>query len=204
MKPFIWLDLETTGLFPKRDDILAIGLIITDEHMREIDRFERVVHVPAGFLSMREMSDFVREMHTKNGLLERVADSRFTLGDVENEACEFLDKHLGAPATEIRQRPPMAGSSVHFDRAFLDLHMPALLRRFNFRLLDVSSFKVLAMATVPGAREWNDAQADAAHTPIADLEGSIAELAHWRQVLVAGFNAFPVPLTGWDANGSPT
>lgn len=183
MKRFIWVDLETTGLFPARDEILALGMIITDEHMTEIARFERIVHVPAGFRAMRDMSDYVREMHTKNGLLERVADSRLTLANVEDEAVDFLDTHLGPRAELVRDRPPMAGSSVHFDRAFIDRHCPNLALRFHYRLLDVSSFKVLSMATIPGAKEWNDSRPDAAHTPLADLEGSIAELAHWRRVL---------------------
>ena len=180
---FIWCDLETTGLDPAKDEILAIGLIVTDNAFTEIARFERFTHVPAGWKAMRDMSPFVLDMHTRSGLIERVADSRLELADVEREACAFLDQHLGEPAEKIKDRPVMAGNSVHFDRAFLLRHCPELIRRFNYRLLDVSSLKVLACATVPGAREWNDSRPPAPHTPIADLEGSIAELAHWRQVL---------------------
>ena len=180
---FIWTDLETTGLNPEADEILALGMIITDDSFTEIARFERFVHVPAGWKAMRDMSPFVLDMHTRSGLIERVADSRLELADVEREACAFLGQYLYEPAEKIKDRPVMAGNSVHFDRAFLSRHCPELIRRFNYRLLDVSTLKVLAMATVPGAREWNDSRPPAPHTPIADLEGSIAELAHWRQVL---------------------
>lgn len=183
MNRFIWTDLETTGLFPKRDEILSLGLIITDENMREIARAEWAIHVPAGWQAMRDMPDVVRAMHAKNGLLDRVAESRLSLANVEFAACQFLDEHLGEPAESPKARPPMAGNSVHFDRAFIEHHCPTLIRRYNYRLLDVSSFKVLAMATVPGAKEWNASRPDAAHMPLADLEGSIAELAHWRRVL---------------------
>ena len=180
---FIWTDLETTGLDPEADEILAVGLLITDDSFKEIARFEMVSHVPAGWRAMRDMSPYVLNMHTKSGLIERVADSRLELADVEREACAFLDQHLGPAAEKIRDRPPMAGNSVHFDRAFLLRHCPELIRRFNYRLLDVSTLKVLACATVPGAQTWNDSRGPAPHTPIADLEGSLAELAHWRQVL---------------------
>jgi oligoribonuclease len=180
---FIWTDLETTGLDPEADEILAVGLIVTDDSFTEIARLERFVHVPAGWKAMRDMSPFVLNMHTQSGLIERVADSRLELAGVEREACAFLDQHLGEPAEKITARPVMAGNSVHFDRSFLSRHCPELLRRFNYRLLDVSTLKVLACATVPGAQAWNDSREPARHTPIADLEGSIAELAHWRQVL---------------------
>ncbi len=180
---FIWTDLETTGLDPEREEILALGMIITDNAFKEIARFEQVIHVPAGYRAMREMSPYVLEMHTKNGLLEKVAESRDELAAIEKLACTFLDQHLGAPAEKITDRPPMAGNSVGFDRGFLTRHCPELVKRFNYRLLDVSTLKVLACATVPGAQKWNDSRPDAAHTPIADLEGSISELAHWREVL---------------------
>ena len=180
---FIWTDLETTGLDPAKDEILAVGLLITDNEFKEVARAEWVAHVPAGYAAMRNMSPYVLAMHTKNGLLERVADSTAHIGDVERAACAFLDQHLGPAAEKITDRPPMAGNSVHFDRSFLSRHCPELIRRFNYRLLDVSTLKVLACATVPGAQAWNDTRPEAAHTPIADLEGSLAELAHWRQVL---------------------
>jgi oligoribonuclease len=180
---FVWTDIETTGLSPERDEILALGLLITDGKMRELARREWVIHVPAGWASMREMSDYVRAMHARSGLLERVADSRLMLADVAREAGAFLEEHLGAPAEKITDRPPMAGSSVHFDRSFLAAHMPKLLGHFNYRNLDVSSFKVLALELVDGAREWNAARKEPAHTPLADIEGSIAELAQWLRVL---------------------
>ena len=57
---FIWTDLETTGLDPAADEILALGMIITDDSFNEIARFERFAHVPAGWKAMRDMSpDFV-------------------------------------------------------------------------------------------------------------------------------------------------
>lgn len=180
---FVWTDLETTGLEPTENRILALGILITDDAFREVARAEWPVYADPSCPEVRAMSDFVREMHTRGGTLERSFASPWGLGSVEQHACALIDAHAGAPAVEIRTRPCMAGNSVAFDRAFIALHMPELARRYNYRLLDVSTLKVLAMATVPGAREWNDSRPPAPHTPLADLEGSIAELEHWRQAL---------------------
>jgi oligoribonuclease (3'-5' exoribonuclease) len=81
-----------------------------------------------------------------------------------------------------------AGSSVHFDIAFLKVHAPELLRFASYRLLDVSALKVLAAAWgVPGPNGGQPARV--AHQPLKDLEGSMAELRHW----VAEFNMRRVP-----------
>jgi oligoribonuclease len=77
----------------------------------------------------------------------------------------------------------MAGNSVHFDRKFLEAQMPEVLDYVNYRLLDVSTLKVLCMATIPGAKTWEAARGDPAHTPLKDLEASLSELAHWRKEL---------------------
>ena len=178
---FIWTDIETTGLDPARDRILALGAIITDDSFREIARDEWVVYVPAEDAALQNMDPHVREMHTKSGLLEGLEEFGFNLHEVEAMACAFIDAVVGdGPSESIKNRPCMAGNSVAFDREFIREHLPELHRRYNYRLLDVSTLKVLALATVPGAREWNDSRPEAPHTPLADLEGSISELAHWR------------------------
>lgn len=179
---FIWTDFETTGLDPANEEPLALGLIITDNMFREVARREWVIRLPDDHPALVGMAPFVREMHTKNGLLERLKRGQPRVA-VEEFACSFLDRYLGRPADNIKERPPMAGSSVEFDMGFMRWHFPELCRRYNYRLLNVSTLKLLACATIPGAREWNDSRPDAAHTPIADLEASIAELQHWRQVL---------------------
>lgn len=182
---FIWTDIETTGLDPARDEVLALGLLITDDKFNDVASREWIIHVPAGFRAMRDMSDYVREMHERNGLLQRVADSQLDVRAVEREACAFLDEHLGPPAQQIRERPPMAGNSVHTDRSFLAHHCPALISRFNYRHLDVTSFRLLALAETPSAQLWIDAQPDVEHMPLADIAASRREFAHWRRILRA-------------------
>jgi oligoribonuclease (3'-5' exoribonuclease) len=181
---FLWTDLETTGLDPLNDIPLAIGIIVTDDAFRELGRCEWVIGWDSAHPALRRMSDHVRDMHTRSGLLERVHSETAGIGFVDTYAIpSFLRTYLGPPAENIHERPPYAGNSVGFDKAFVERHFPVSARWYSYRCLDVTTLKLLAMATVPGAKEWDDSRPEPAHTPIADLEGSIAELAHWRRVL---------------------
>lgn len=180
---FVWTDIETTGLIPTDDWILSLGMIITDDAFKELARFESAVFFEPS--PDDRIAKFVLDMHTENGLWERCKTAPHR-HDVEKAACAFLDKHLGPPAENLKDRPVMAGNSVHFDKSFLDYFMCDLMKRLNYRILDVSTLKVLAYATVPGARAWDAKRDPANHTPLKDLEGSLAELAHWRAELKRG------------------
>lgn len=183
---FLWTDIETTGLNPRKDLILAVGIIITEgPEFREVARGEWVVPQDPEVMDAL-LSTFVREMHTKSGLLVDVETAWFDGWRpvyAETEIGAWLLRHLGPPAASAKDRPAWAGNSVHFDKAFISEQMPCISRHYSYRCLDVSTLKLLAMATIPGAKEWNDSRPEAEHTPLADLEGSLAELAHWREVL---------------------
>lgn len=180
---FVWVDIETTGLDDRDDAILSLGMIVTTDTFKEVARREWAV----GGVSAdkyKRMSPEVRKMHEASGLLawaEQYADLAPGLGDIERDAIAWLQRVL-APY-EVVTQPIMAGNSVHFDSRFLSRQMPALRALMHYRLLDVSTLKVLCLATVPGAAFWEGARAGAKHTPLADLDRSLAELAHWRAVL---------------------
>lgn len=169
---FIFTDIETTGLDPHNDDILALGIIITRDDFTEVVRNE-------WFLKLeRDVSGLdpkVVEMHTSSGLLERCQNSEWLIHDVQEDAVTFIKGYCPEPA-------PMAGNSIHFDRAFLKVRMPKLEKTYHYRNFDVSTIRMLCHATVDGAKDWRSARPKA-HTPIADLENSLEELDVWRDAL---------------------
>src|SRR5439155_26243237 len=73
----------------------------------------------------------------------------------------------------------LAGTSIYMDRLSLARHTPAFERYLHYRMLDVSSLKVLTRAWHPNAP--GRTKDDASHTVLSDLRASIAELAHYQQ-----------------------
>ena len=170
-----WIDLETTGLDERTDQILEIGLIVTDDDLNEVAVRSWPVR-PSDRAVLISMGEFVRDMHVKSGLLDEIANGQaYPLRHAEAEAIEFL-------ASYRHDAAPMCGNSVGFDRRFLLQHARGLESMFSYRTIDVSSIKELARRWRPEAEYQPDG--DKPHRALADIRHSIAELAHYRK---AGF-----------------
>lgn len=168
---FVWCDLEMTGLDPERCAIIEMGLIITGPDLKPIAELERAIWQPDDVLD--RMEPFVKDMHTRNGLLERVRKSDVSLRTAEKDATELVSKHIDFGEGIL------SGNSIHTDRAFLARYMPGFDRYLHYRMVDVSSFKVVTRAWFPNAP--GRSKVDAAHTVLSDLRASIGELAYYQQ-----------------------
>lgn len=172
-----WVDIETTGLDPRTGFILELGVIITDDFLVELDRRAWLIAPALAGRTPRpglwNMSSYVTDMHTTSGLIEDVLMGGWPARDVEREAFEWISEaHGGHPALAL-----MAGNSIHFDRSWIKMHMPALDDVFGYRMVDVSSIKELAARWFPG-REFK-VEGDKPRRALPDLEHSIAELRYY-------------------------
>jgi len=167
----VWLDMEMTGLDPETCVPIEVAVIVTTQDLEERETYHAVVHQDEA--ALQPMNDFVRNMHTKNGLLEKVAASTTSLAEAD-AACAALVAHF-APEGEAL----LAGNSIHQDRRFIDRYFPELAKCLHYRMVDVSTLKELA-------RRWYGADAvfkkpESDHTALADTRQSIAELSFYRQ-----------------------
>lgn len=166
------VDIETTGLDHDCDHILEVAILALKNN--EIhDSFSCAVKPPGGWF--QQMNDFVREMHTESGLIVDVAETQNTLLGVDGLAAKFVTEHAkGEPAT-------MVGSSIHFDRRFIRAQMPALDAAFHYRMLDISSVKIMV------EQNWPDLVhprvVNKAHRAYEDARESLAEYNHYRDQL---------------------
>jgi oligoribonuclease len=169
----VWLDLEMTGLDPQRDVILQAAVVITTAELELLEEHCRDVWQPAS--ALERMVPFVREMHTRTGLLARVESARHDLRAVEKQLLERVAGWCTYPAV-------LCGNSIGQDRRFLDVWMPSLAGYLDYRVIDVSSFKLVAQRWY-GAAGTYEKPTSGEHDALFDVRQSIDELRFYRKVL---------------------
>ena len=95
-----------------------------------------------------------------------------------DEAVDFYVKNLGA--SKVLAIPGEGGNSIHADRGFVRAYMPLVNRYLSYRMLDVTAVKLLKRAWYD---ELEQPVKKGAHTALADIEESIAELAWYRDAI---------------------
>jgi len=172
-QPLVWVDLEMTGLDPERHHIVEIAVIVTDGALERVQEGpDLVVTAPAG--ALEAMDPVVVRMHEASGLIGEIRAATLTVGQAESQVLRFLTEHV-----PDSRSAPLAGNSVHADRAFLRRHMPELEAYVHYRNVDVSTIKELARRWYPEAFEDAPAKDDG-HRALADIRASIQELLYYR------------------------
>lgn len=166
----LWLDLEMTGLDSRKDCILEIAAEVTDFNFKTLASYEAVISQPDD--RMNAMNEWCLEQHTKSGLLERIK----TEGRVEKEVIHEL---VGFIKAEFGGEPAvLAGNSIHNDRNFIKYWWPEVDSLLHYRMLDVSSFKVLMQSKYGASFAKKEV-----HRAFDDIQASIAELQYYLETL---------------------
>lgn len=179
----VWVDLETTGLDQDfnmmgciQHKILEIGVHITDGKLNIIDEGLNIVihHDIDDVLNIS--SPYVIQMHTNNGLFEKVKESTVSLNDAEN----IIIAHLKKYGVE-KGISPICGNNVSFDKNFINAQMPEIKDFLHYRKIDVSSFKELFKRMQPETEKKVIKQLS--HRALDDIKESIDELKLYANVM---------------------
>ncbi len=169
---FVWVDLEMTGLDPSKDVILEVATIITDAQLNIVATGPDLVSCqPPDVLG--RMNQVVAQIHQDSGLIAKVKDSCVPLLEIEKKTYEFIKKYCD-PDNAV-----LAGNSVWQDRRFLTRYMPKVLDFLHYRIIDVSTIKILVQA-------WNPDNPKAfyekinSHRALEDIQESIDELKYYK------------------------
>jgi oligoribonuclease len=174
----VWLDMEMTGLDPERERIIEMATILTDGNLTELATGpDLVIHQDDAVLAA--MDDWNKKHHGASGLIERVRSSTVSDGDAEAQTLAFINAHAGA-----KDRPVLAGNSIHQDRRFIRRYMPALEKRLHYRMVDVSTIKELARRWYPAVVAKQPPKKET-HRALDDIRESLDELRFYRQHVFA-------------------
>ena len=167
----VWMDLEMTGLYPESCHIVQLAMIITDRNLTQItEPVEIDIWQPESVLDT--MIPFVRNMHEKSGLLERIRKSKISVEEAEKDVMGTIAQFAGYKTARL------CGNSISQDRLFIAKYMPTLHGYLHYRQVDVSTVKELAMWWHGVKYEKPD---DGKHTALHDIQQSIAELKYFRE-----------------------
>jgi len=172
----LWVDLEMTGLNPEEDVILEIAAEITDFNFKTLGSYEAIVAQPRELVADRMQKNvWWADFPTNRDEFLRKMDSGKAPAQVEQELIALVEEHFGSePAI-------LGGNSIHSDRGFIKKWWPQLDLKLHYRMLDVSSLKIVMQGKYGVEFEKKDV-----HRAFDDIQASIAELQFYLEWLQHG------------------
>jgi len=195
---YLWFDSEFTSLDPDQGRLLQVALLVTDSALNRLTAPARDVNlciqlgpdVPVSAWVAENLADLLGQCRSERAVSIEEADRRLAA---------LVDEAVGPVAKDVKCRPVLAGNTVHMDIALVRKFLPEFARRLHYRLLDVSTVKILWNDWFPGkAFDKNEAglirrclppsvelPTARAHDAYHDIHASLAELNYYRRQLGA-------------------
>lgn len=166
-----WLDMEMSGLDVNKEVVIEVACIITDLNFKELETFETVIKQPQIYLD--NMDAWNTEHHGKSGLTAKVPTG-MEPENAEFRLCALIDKYFPNWKTDKKSRPILAGNSIMQDRLFIDKYFLKLSERLHYRMVDVSSWKVIMNNKFERVYKKQNS-----HRALDDIRESIGELRYY-------------------------
>ncbi|MDQ3123741.1 MAG: oligoribonuclease [bacterium] len=165
----LWMDLEFTGFEYGKDIILEVSVEVTDFDFRTLGNYEVLIkNDPKLMVERMKLNTFWQDHPENRDNFLNHNDEGKPKEEVENELIAFVEQHFGSePAI-------LAGNSIHSDRAMVRACWPALDLRLHYRMLDVTSLKILMQGKFNVEYDKRNN-----HRAYDDIQESIAELQYY-------------------------
>lgn len=179
----VWIDTETSGLDPTVDDLLEIAIVVTRNDLSELGTFDIVTAPTDGVdASVERMDEFVREMHTANGLIDAIQSPDAHAPRIADSlAAGAIDRFTAGHAGPFL----LGGNSITHDRGFLARHAPQTFSRLHYRSIDVSGIEqeMVRDGYDQQVTAWRDRFVPSdAHRALGDIRDSIRQLDALRSI----------------------
>lgn len=184
----VWVDCEMSGLDASKDKLLEVALVLTDVDLNQVSllfyfKLKSNIFFPIQLDSidslyistskqvLDEMPEWHQKHFTENGLIEHCLNSKLTLEQVDNKLSDFMVKN------NIKNGI-LAGNSIATDREFLNKNCPKFVSHLHYRMVDVSSIKVLISSWYKDVTFFNK---KTEHRALSDITQSINELKYYKE-----------------------
>lgn len=155
--------MEMTGLDVEKEVIIEVAGVVTSTKLEPLDQYHAIVHQPQEYLE--RMDEWNKKHHKESGLVDLIPSGK-PAEVVESEMLAFIEKNFGS-----KERVILAGNSIGQDRLFINKYFKKIAGRLHYRMLDVSSFKIV----FNNFYQISYAKPQARHRAIGDIEESINE-----------------------------
>lgn len=183
----LWLDYEATGLMTDPNTVPLEGAaIITDGQLNELATLDSIV-IHASEEELAHMGDFVRDMHTKTGLVEKVRASSVTPAEFDAALAAFAAPYFPVKGDILADGQKyrgvvIGGNSIKFDFDVIEKFFPLTRKNMDYRVIDISSVGELVRRWSPKA--WAEMPAKLSdHTALTDIREGVKELRYYQGVL---------------------
>lgn len=164
-----WIDLEMSGLEVEKEVIIECAVIITDYNLKELETYHTVVKQPQRYID--GMDEWNKKTHGESGLIAQIPNGKDP-ELVEKELIELGTKYFG------NSKIILAGNSVGHDKAFLNYHYKKFSSLLHYRLLDVTSWKLVFKDILKVKHEKKNT-----HRALDDIRESIEELKFYMKFI---------------------
>lgn len=161
-----------SGLDVENEAIIEVGAIITDMEFNRLDDYHAIIKQPQKFID--GMDEWNTKHHGASGLIDLIPNGK-DQDVVEEELCELVRKHF----PDSKNPPVIAGNTIQQDRNFINFHMKKFASMLHYRMLDVSSWKIIMLNKFNVPEYEKKGQ----HRAIDDIEESIGELKHYLKYI---------------------
>ncbi|MFN3697877.1 MAG: oligoribonuclease [Pseudobdellovibrio sp.] len=171
IEKLFWLDMEMTGLDVNKEVVIEVACIVTDLNFKELETFETVVKQPQSYLD--SMDEWNKKHHGDSGLTAKVPHG-MEPSAVEFHLISMIERHFPDAQRDRKMRPILAGNSISQDRLFIDKYFTKLSEKLHYRMLDVSSWKIIFNNKFEKVYKKQNS-----HRALDDIRESIGELRYY-------------------------
>ena len=193
---YVWFDAEFTSIDLESAKVLQIAAIATDINLNPLSVEDNEINIIIKINKNDQVSPWVKD--NLSILLNKCfSDDAVDADDADLIIKEWMINIFGHPNDDIYKRPILAGNSVHNDWFMIRKFFPNFKKCLHYRLLDVSTLKILWKDWNISGKEFNKESIDEInkyytgkyiskldpHDALFDIKASISEMSFYKKNL---------------------